>query len=119
MSRRQAKSTGRPAPSGLAFIFSLRTAIFILLLAIVWILYHVPELNHYLVVRDQRDAQRNKVEALEREISSLNTKLQRGPYEDERALRERYKMVKPGERMIQIEVEDIDESADQEVSLAP
>ncbi|MBN1517578.1 hypothetical protein JXA32_13530 [Candidatus Sumerlaeota bacterium] len=80
----------------------------VLLVVFCWILYNIPALDEHRQARSELEFQKTKVERLETDIRELKQDLngiENGPFNDEKAIRERYRMVKPGERLIHLELE--------------
>ena len=84
------------------------------LIAFCWLLYNIPALNAYHHARALRDTHRASLSQEEERISELETlkgEFATAPFEKERVIRERYKMVKKGERLIQLVPEEKKEDA--------
>ena len=110
--RRSAKSRRDSKVKRFSLVQIQLTVVFVLLLALLWVVLNIPALQDFRTSREIRDQQREKVETLEAEVANLERQereFERGPRELERAIRERYKMVKPGERLIEIEEESNDD----------
>ena len=76
-------------------------------LALLWVIANVPALQEFRSAQETRDAEHAKTAELQTEIADLTkrkSRFDKGPDEMEREIRERYKMVKEGERLIEVEV---------------
>ncbi len=77
-------------------------------LLLLWGAFHYPTIHSLLKAREQRDRYRESVAELEREKATLLTErpsLQAGGFASEKAVRERFLMVKPGEHILLVQGE--------------
>lgn len=80
----------------------------LVVLLLLWGAFHYPTLHSLLKAREQRDRYRESVAQLEREKAALLTErpsLQGGGFATEKAVRERFLMVKPGEHILLVQDE--------------
>ena len=91
-------------PKALLQLLALPALLLVVLLA-AWFVFNIPLINQYRLARMERDKEFQKVRQIETEggrLTEQERQFKRG-LADERAIRGRYKMVKPGERLIVIE----------------
>lgn len=84
----------------------LRWSLFLTVLVAVWVMINYNDLRAWFVVRDRRDNELHEKARLEQERDRLlkeQAQLQAGGFSAEKAVRERFKMVRPGEKIILIE----------------
>jgi hypothetical protein len=100
----------RPTRPTIPFRFlGLRTATFLLLGCLVWLLLNIGSLRQFIRAYQDRNRERDKVEEVERRVAVLSREklsLELGLFENEKSVREAYRLVRPGERLIVLSPED-------------
>lgn len=72
-------------------------------LAVLWLVVNFPVLRDYFEARGRRNENKREVTQLERQLSGLEEEkreLDTWGFPAEKAVRERFKMIKPGEKVI-------------------
>ena len=100
----------QPARSVVRIHFpGLRTLTLLLAGVLVLVLVNVGSLRRYFAARQQRNKIYDVVEAKKREVWDLERQkrsLELGMFENEKSVREGYRLVRPGERMIRLVPEE-------------
>ena len=81
---------------------------FILVLLVIWVYFNLGAIEEFFVVSQERDRHLGEVERLEKQAAELlaeKERLEEGGFANEKAARETYKYVKPGEKIIFLEEE--------------
>ena len=84
----------------------LRVAVYVMAGAALMIFFNFSTLQEYFRARERRDNYRESVAALQREYNQLlqeQAELKNNGFDKEKAIRERWLMVKPGEQILFIE----------------
>jgi len=113
----RARRVGREAFS-LRFRW-LKTASLILLGLVIWLAFNIQSLRRFLHAYHMRNLQRANVEALREKVAQLRAQkesLEKGSFENEKAVREAYRLVRPGEKLILLAPETEESSAAREGS---
>lgn len=87
----------------------LRSATLVMLGVLVWLILNVGNLRQFIAVYRRRDLQRDNVEAVKEQIKELENQqrsLEMGMFENEKSVREAYRLVRPGEKLILIKDEE-------------
>lgn len=87
----------------------LQSATLVMLGVLVWLILNVGNLRQFIAVYRQRDLQRDNVEAVKEQIKELENQqrsLEMGMFENEKSVREAYRLVRPGEKLILIKDEE-------------
>jgi len=86
------------------------TAFFCIFLAIaVWLVINRGNLLQFFNRYGERNKEQSEVNVLEKNLSDLEEQkkiLELGGFENEKVIRERYLMIKPGEKIVILKVED-------------
>lgn len=83
-----------------------RRIVYVVILAALWLALNANAVTDFLAARIQRNENKRSVIELEREFSELSDEkraLESGGFPAEKAIRERFKMIRPGERIIVLE----------------
>ena len=102
------KRNGNYVPKTYRFLSPAAILVFLFIVFIA-LLQSIPILTEYKSAKEFRDRQQSKVNRFESEQEDLKRQkayFESGEIQDEAAIRERYRMVKPGEVLIQLEVDD-------------
>ncbi|MFP4380169.1 MAG: FtsB family cell division protein [Candidatus Sumerlaeia bacterium] len=94
---------------------------FLCLFAFIWMWFARDTISDYLKSRRQRNQVRNEVERLEEEIQrSRHEKevLQRGSFESEKVAREKFRLSKPGEKVLYLQKAPLTSDSDELTSRA-
>jgi len=87
----------------------LRTLTLVLAGILIWFVFSYRGILQYLGARGRRNAQRDNVESVKEEIGELEKQkqsLELGMFENEKSVREAYRLVRPGENLIVISEEE-------------
>jgi hypothetical protein len=94
----------KPTESRFTFRFrGLRAATFILAGCLLWLLVNIGSLRRFLEAYHVRNRERDRVEEINRQVAQLRREkmsLELGMFENEKSVRETYRLVHPGERLI-------------------
>ena len=112
-----ARAVRLPTP-GSRILGAIKILLFILIPCFVWCVVNMAALDEYLQARARRDQIGAQVEGLKGEIARMKeeeSQLERRGFADEAAARERFRLVKPGEKIIFLEWEEDMEGPDRRV----
>jgi len=103
----------KPAPKRFSLIphSKLRWGILASLAIVAWVAFNFVTLGEYVEARKRRNQTRGEVGTLEQNYAQLVTQkqeLETWGFSAEKALRERYKMVNPGESLLLLDAETSD-----------
>jgi cell division protein FtsB len=87
----------------------LRSATLVMCGVLVWLILNVGSLRQFIAAYRQRNVQRDNVELVKEQIQELETQkqsLELGMFENEKSVREAYRLVRPGEKLILIKEEE-------------
>jgi len=87
----------------------LRVATLLLIAALVWLGLNVGSLRRFINTYQQRNLQRDSVETLREKVAELEEQkrsLELGMFDNEKSVREAYRLVHPGEKLILLNPEE-------------
>lgn len=88
---------------------SLRIATLLLIGVLIWLGFNVGSLRQFINAYQQRNLQRDSVEAMREKVAKLEKRkrsLGLGMFENEKSVREDYRLVHPGEKLILLNPEE-------------
>ena len=89
--------------------FSLATLFFVFLALAIWLVFNHSNLLQFFHHYSERNKEIAEIKVLEKNILDLEEQkeiLETGGFENEKIIRERYRMIKPGEKIVIVERED-------------
>jgi cell division protein FtsB len=86
----------------------VKWTVYLMIPAVLWVILHIPTLHEYIQVRERLHNYRAEVSRLQLNQEQLQREqaaLKAGGFPAEKAVRERFRLIKPGDHIIFIETD--------------